>query len=196
MEPVLGYLKHIGLISPQDSIEGSDTLQVCRLRRAMGTILKLRIVYSTEPFAHFSMPKKGECVIYVFDEPDVLYASVTHTKQSIIELMYKDILLLHVEGVLCEYMYRDLCSYVNITRSGDEDTDRLNVIDTCMRDIGTNPPIYHCESNDPLISLGVEYVSAVYMPLISHNVTLHNSIYIVLSQEVVSSIKFVEPDED
>lgn len=146
------------------------------------------------------------CIIYVLPNAQVLEASLECSNDSIYSLMIKNILVLHLDGILCNMMHEGMCSYTHITASGDDDIDTLAILDQCgsiadlLTPLGHNPVLlgqefstYYYRCTDALRVLGPEYPLAVYMPLILRGVDPQVTIYVAISKGIVHVVRASDP---
>lgn len=185
------YLVSVGLMSAQDTLGKRGRGLGCTLRTSIGHISHLRLIHNEQPIIRFVNDEEDTCYIYTFPESDITRASLLGSDETVLSLMHRDILVLSVESILCNMMQENLCSYSHVPMSGHEDIDRISVIDACIRESGKVLPVYHCSSIDPLTSLGVEYVSCVYIPLISEAIDPSSTLYVAISEDLANSIRFI-----
>jgi hypothetical protein len=197
------YLLHIRLTTDKDTLMCVDDTIHVQLDISLGHIAELVLVHSSDPVIEFVNERKGVCMMYLMPSLPVIDASLKVADESVMSLMHRDILVLHVEGILCNIMHDDLCTYSYVPSSDVEEVDRLNIIDCCTSDVehlvsprGFKPivlvepfSVYYHNSADVLGVLGVEYPLCIYKPLISLGVDPSSTIYIAISARVAHAIR-------
>ena len=198
------YLRYVRLMSKEDHLNRVDNLLCVRLSRHLGHIAGVMVSSHDGPvidLAHIGAP--DDCTVYVLPNAKTVRASLEACSETMLSLMHKDILVLNLDGILCNMLHEGLCSYAYVSASTYEEIDRLSIMDACRGDaesavtpLGYSPVVpreryalYHHSSEDVLSSLGVEYPLVVYTTLIEHSVDPSTTIYIAITEDVVTAIR-------
>eukprot|EP01110_Echinostelium_bisporum_P008991 TRINITY_DN32068_c0_g1_i1.p1 TRINITY_DN32068_c0_g1~~TRINITY_DN32068_c0_g1_i1.p1 ORF type:complete len:221 (+),score=-39.59 TRINITY_DN32068_c0_g1_i1:2-664(+) len=207
MDQVVNYLVEVGLVCGSYTVTAGTVPQ--RILDTSADNVTMYTVQSSTIRIRVLMCDSVTCVpsddsasytdvlLYVFPSFTYVQESLRLGGASILELMLKHVLVIHLVGVATTLMNSISYGVATATLGESETANAIAALSateyrymSSTRHTCHSDPVcmYHHSSNDPLLVLGTDYTFVVYI-VYRHNLHPHNTLYILRNEDSVTTFQ-------
>lgn len=202
---ISSFLTRCKLISSNSMIIHRDTYSFIDCGEVFPYMTRaiIMVLHDIVDVSGIASMEQGDFIVLVTQDYQHATEILTYSKCSILDLMNKNVLIVHMKGMIYSLSIAPTYRIIVMSRDDNVGVDRRHVLDMCDRhDIAyetmlgdTNDTmtkanhVFYSRSDNPLELFGVEYLFSVFRQTKISKLQPENSLYILRSEDSLNVAK-------